>query len=207
MSAKLVHGVGINDADYAVTVHKECSPVNGKRKQRRIWSCPFYRTWADMLTRAYSEKEKARHPTYKDVTVCKEWHTFSVFKAWMEVQDFESGQLDKDLLVTGNKHYSPETCVFVSKQVNMFLVDSGATRGNYLIGASWCKRNNKFKSQCRNPITRVQETLGYFTTEQEAHEAWLAKKLEHSHTLASLQTDIRIAEALIRRYENYNGGE
>lgn len=207
MSVKLVYGVGVNDADYAVTAHEECSPVNGKRKQRRIWFCPFYRTWADMLTRAYSAKEKARHPTYKDVTVCKEWHTFSVFKAWMEAQDFESGQLDKDLLVTGNKHYSPETCVFVSKQVNMFLVDSGATRGNYLIGASWCKRNDKFKSQCRNPITRVQETLGYFTTEQEAHEAWLTKKLEHAHTLASLQTDTRIAEALIRRYENYNGGE
>lgn len=204
---RLVCGVGINDADYVVVVNEECAPVNGKRKQRRIWFCPFYRTWTDMLNRAYSAKEKTRHPTYKDVTVCKEWHTFSVFKTWMESQNFVLGQLDKDLLIAGNKVYSPETCVFVSKQVNMFLVDSGATRGIYLIGASWCKRSGKFKAQCRNPVTKVQETLGYFATEQEAHKAWLAKKLEHSHALASLQTDIRVAEALIRRYENYNGGE
>ena len=76
-----------------------------------------------MLQRCYSESHLVRQPTYKGCSVCEEWLTFSNFKSWMEQQDWEGKQLDKDLLVYKNKIYSPETCVFVSSVINSFFVE------------------------------------------------------------------------------------
>jgi hypothetical protein len=196
---KLVYGVGINDADYVQQMEEV---VDGKRKL--VWICPFYKTWRSMLERSYSKKYKLKRPTYEHVSVCKEWHLFSTFKSWMQEQDWEGNQLDKDLLVSGNRVYSPEACVFVSGQVNNFMINSGATRGGYRIGVCWNKQRGKFVAQCRDPFAGIGRYLGYFPTENEAHEAWLAKKLEHAHALAAIQTDERVANALIDRYENYN---
>ena len=62
-----------------------------------------------------------RRPAYKDVVVRQEWLTFSNFKRWMEKQDWEGKQLDKDIIVLGNKVYSPETCAFVLGVTNGFI--------------------------------------------------------------------------------------
>lgn len=153
-----------------------------------------------MLERCYSAKCKKSHPTYAGCTVSDEWHTFSNFKAWMEKQDFEGKQLDKDLLFEGGKVYSAETCVFVTGVVNSFTTDSGAARGEWLLGVDWDKQEEKFRAHCRNPFTKKKEYLGRFTCEQEAHEAWLKRKLELAHELAAIQTDPRVAKALIDRY-------
>lgn len=204
---KLVCGVGINDADYVTRKFETVGYVNGKRKRKLIWTCPFYRVWDNMLERCYSIKTQERYPTYKGCSVSEEWLTFSVFKNWMEAQDWQDKQLDKDLLFDGNKIYSPETCIFVSGMVNSFTIDSGATRGEWPIGVYWNKGANKFKSQCSNPFTKKIEHLGYFSCEQEAHQAWLKRKLELAKELAATQTDPRVAEALIGRYSNYKTQE
>jgi len=196
---KLVFGVGINDADY-VTHKWETVDVNGVRKRRLVWVCPYYQVWHSMIQRCYSSKFQERNPTYKGCSVIEEWLTFSVFKSWMECQDWEGLQLDKDLLFEGNKVYSAETCVFVTKAVNMFTTDSGASRGEWLIGVYWNKTAGKFVSQCSNPFTRKGEHLGYFLCEVEAHQAWLKRKLEMATLLAAEQTDERVAKALIERY-------
>ena len=200
---KLVYGVGINDADYVVE-KKETIEENGKRKQRLVWRCPFYQTWKSMLERCYSAKYQKRQPTYKGCSVSEEWKTFSNFRAWMETQDWEGKQLDKDLLFEGNKVYSANTCAFVTRMVNMFTTDSGATRGEWMIGIYWNKVASKFQSQCRNPFTKKRERLGLFTSEQEAHNAWAKRKLELAHELAAIQTDPRVAKALIDRYSKQN---
>lgn len=200
---RLVYGIGINDAGYVTEKYETIYYAGGKRRQKRIWHCPFYRVWKSMIGRGYSDKYKNAHPTYIDVTVCKEWHTFSVFKAWMEQQDWEGKHLDKDLLVIGNKAYSPEACVFVSRQVNSFVLDSGASRGEYKIGVYWNRNANKFMAQCCNPLTCKQEYLGLFTNEQEANKAWLDKKIKHAYALAALQTDESVAKALVGRYTKY----
>lgn len=92
----LVCGVGINDATYSVYRYK-----GSAGSQKRIWACPFYRTWGTMLGRCYSDKFHEQNPTYVGCTVCDEWLTFSKFKAWMETQDWKDKQLDKDILVPG----------------------------------------------------------------------------------------------------------
>ena len=193
----LIAGVGINDADY---VTRKFETINGK--QKLVWVCPFYRRWYDMLTRCYSAKHLEKFPTYKGCTVIEEWKTFSNFRNWMIEQDYEGKQLDKDILIEGNKVYSPETCVFVSKLVNSFFVDSGAIRGDYPIGVSFNKPNGKFRSNCSNPFTKKGEHLGCFDCPNEAHLVWKARKHELACMLADSEhvNDPRVAEALKTRF-------
>ena len=197
---KLVYGVGVNDADYVVQKFEHLGYVDGKRKQKRVWRCPYYQAWKRMLERCYSDKYQERRPTYKGCAVSEDWLTFSAFKTWMEKQDFEGKQLDKDLLIEGNKIYSAETCVFVTGVANNFTIDRGLDRGEWLIGVFLHKPTEKFRAQCSNPFTKKLERLGYFDCEQEAHEAWLKRKLELAHLLAAEQSDPRVAKALIDRY-------
>ena len=200
---RLVYGVGINDVDYAVEKKETIGYVGGKQKQKLIWACPYHRAWKNMLKRCYSDKFQDKNPTYKGCTVADDWLTFSVFKNWMEAQNWEGKQLDKDLLFEGNKVYSAETCAFVTRAVNMFTIDSGASRGERLIGVYWHKAAGKFKSTCSNPFTNKPDHLGLFDSEQEAHEAWRKRKLELAHDLAAIQTDPRVAKALVDRYSQY----
>ena len=187
---KLVHGVGINDADY---------PVRPRLKGVRVF-CPIYLRWAKMLERAYDNKHKERHPTYNGCTVCDEWLTFSSFHSWLTKQDWQGKEIDKDILFLGNKVYSPDTCVLVSQDTNKFLLDCISRRGKYAIGVYFNKTKNKFRSQCKNNFTKKNESLGYFASEKEAHLSWKKRKHELACQLADLQTDERVAAALRVRY-------
>lgn len=199
MKDKIIYGVGINDAAYPTRIRKSI----GYKKQKLIWSCPFYATWQNMLLRCYDMKYQERQPTYKGCFVCEEWLTFSKFRDWMETQDWEGKQLDKDLLVKGNKVYSPNTCVFVSRAINAFILERDQARGMFQIGVHWNKNFQKFRAYCNNPFTKKQEHLGLFDNQEDAHQAWLKRKLELAKMLAAEQDDPRVAEALVKRYENY----
>ena len=165
---KPLFGVGENDAHYMTA-----PTVNGKRIKD-----PAYRAWSGMLTRAYYTKYHAAYPTYSDVTVCKEWHSFSAFRAWWLENYREGWQLDKDLLAVGNKEYGPDACVYVSPWLNNFTTDHGAGRGELPIGVSIHKQTGKYRSDCCNPITGKQHGLGLFNTPEAAYESWLTYKLQ-----------------------------
>ena len=197
---KLVYGVGINDAGYVVNKRDTIGYADGKQKQKLVWVCPYYERWTSMLRRCYSASFQESRPTYAGCAVSEDWLTFSNFKSWMEKQDWEGNQLDKDLLFEGNKIYSADTCCFVTSMTNLFITDSCNDRGEWLIGVSWHKGMNKFISQCSNPFTKKREHIGYFDCEQEAYQAWLKRKLELAHELAEIQTDPRVAKALIDHY-------
>lgn len=200
---RLVCGVGLNDAIDAISVTESVGYVDGKLKRRQLWVCPFYRAWVEMLRRCYSDSFQERQPTYLHCSVVDEWLVFSNFKSWMEKQDWEGKQLDKDILFPGSKIYSPDTCVFVSLVVNMFIVERGALRGEFPIGVCRNKTSQKFQASCSNPFTKKNEYLGSFTTPDAAHQTWLARKLELAILLAGQQADSRVATALIERYTNY----
>ena len=55
----------------------------------------------------------------------------------MEQQDYIGKVLDKDLKVTGNKIYSPETCLFISPKVNGYLIIKHGRNTSGFIGASY----------------------------------------------------------------------
>jgi hypothetical protein len=121
----------------------------------------------------------------------------------MEKQDWQDKHLDKDLLIRGNRVYGPDTCIFVSLLVNSFMTESTASRGEWPIGVHWQKASEKFVAMCRNPFASKNEYLGRYDTPQQAHQAWLTRKLALAKLLAAEQDDPRIAKALIERYENY----
>lgn len=105
---KLIYGVALNDSWYNVN-YKSVGVT---------FSCPYYTRWVAMLRRCYSSSYKAKKTTYRDCSCCDDWLVFSVFRSWMEQQDWEGKELDKDIRVRGNKLYSPTTCLFVSTKDN-----------------------------------------------------------------------------------------
>ncbi len=191
--ARLIHGVGIKDADYQ-TSHK----INGKTVL-----CPFYERWKGILRRCYSVAFKRSNPTYNDCTVCEEWLTFSKFKAWMEKQDWKGKEIDKDILIPNNKNYSPSTCIFVTPMINKFTTERGRDRGGELIGVRLNKALGKFESRCNNPIKNASDYLGLFNSEISAHIAWIDRKLEIIKLLRGAnEIDVRIEKALVYKYES-----
>jgi len=191
---KLVYGVGVNDADYVVR------PIGSDGRGR---VCPYYDVWHNMFRRAYCPKLHAKHLTYLGVTVCEEWHSFMAFRAWMMTQDWEGKQLDKDIIVPGNKVYSPATCVFVSSQINTLLIDSAATRGKWPIGVYWQKKGG-FRAQIKE--NGRQRHLGYFTTPEAAHLAWRKAKVRIVRTAAHECDDPRVSAGLLRHSYRIEAG-
>jgi len=183
---KLVCGVGINDADYVTY-----KIIDGKR-----WRCPFYRAWMNMLDRCYSPKHHARRPNYIGCSVVHEWHYFMAFRAWMISQDWNGKQLDKDILTPGNKVYGPETCLFVSIQINSLLNDHAASKGDYPQGVHWDNQCKKYRARIR--IFGKTKHLGYFATADAASIAY--RKTKHAHILhvVSAEQDIRVRQGLAR---------
>lgn len=205
----LTYSVGINDADYVVQKHEVVSNINGLKKRKQIWACPFYLTWYNMLKRGYSEDYKNSRPTYQDVFVNEEWHRFSNFKRWMEQQKWQDKegnklQLDKDILVENNYEYSKENCVFVPGYINNFLLDRGNDRGEWPIGVYWNKKHNKFVAQCFTLSKSKRTIIGYFNDPQEAHLAWKECKhyqaLQYANELEFEGYDQRLIQALRTRY-------
>ena len=189
---RLVYGFGINDANYAVSLR-----INGKR----VW-CPYYCTWKSMLERCYSELYLQKRPTYKGSKVCHKWKYFSNFKLWMEAQDWQGKQLDKDLLGNG-KFYSSETCNFVPSWLNNLFIDRGRARGKWPLGVSYHLRLKKFQSNVN--IDAKQKYLGYFDTLEEASEVYCKAKLQYVQNKMKNYPDQRIKEAVLKKVETLYG--
>lgn len=184
-----VQGIGINDANYK---------VNRKEGGKIVWRCPFYRKWSHMLQRV-SPSWKALRPSYKEATLHEEWKTFSNFKTWMEKQDWEGKDLDKDILIPNNKLYSPETCVFVPPTINYFILDKN--RSGYLSGVKWSKTSKCYVSSCSNPLLGKLKSLGYFSDELVAHLVWKQYKGSIVPELClKYPVDLKVKEALVSRY-------
>lgn len=198
---RLVYGVGINDADYETQKFEYLGKANGQTVNKSLWKCPFYRTWSNMLERCYSQRFQSTRPSYVGCTVCEEWERFSNFKAWMETQEWEGLNLDKDILFRGNKVYSPETCVFISKRLNSFITEPNV--GSLPIGVTWDEGRKKYRAQISNPFTGKNQSLGDYEDSIAAHKVWLVKKLEFARVLASEQLNTRVAAALVERYIMY----
>lgn len=182
-----IHGVGINDVDYNVVVSKT---INGKSEH--VWMCPYYKRWKDMIKRCYSKAFHKSRPTYKDVNVCEEWKTFSNFRAWMENQDWEGKQLDKDIFGNG-KIYSPESCIFITLSLNVFVEWTTSSR-DLPRGVSWCKKKGKYRSYGReNGKTKY---LGQSDNISECEMMWKTHKISLIDAMIAETKDINEIKAL-----------
>lgn len=109
-----------------------------------------YVYWKGLLERSYCPKLSAKRPTYLNCSAEPSWHNFQNFTDWCLSQngfinlDWE---LDKDLLIKGNKIYSPETCVFLPKEINLVLV-KGSRKHDLPIGVTYSDNGAGYRAYC-----------------------------------------------------------
>jgi len=134
-----------NHYGVAYTGEISATDSNGKKKVS-------YTVWGDMIRRCYSDKSLIKNPTYKGCTVCDEWLCYENFERWYNSNFYEVANeimnLDKDILVKGNKIYSPNTCVFVPDRINRLFLKSNSIRGSSPIGVSYNKSKRKYEVMC-----------------------------------------------------------
>ena len=155
-----VYGVGITGTRYPVSE----GGVHTKE----------YDLWTGMLQRCYSDTIKKKRPTYEGCEVSENFKHYEYFYEWCNKQtgfENEGWQLDKDLLIKGNKVYSEDYCVFLPQEINSLLIKSTASRGKHLIGVYWSKTSKSFVAQVRKNKGKP-EYLGLFKTEIEAFNAY-----------------------------------
>ena len=162
-----------------------------------------YRKWESMLDRVHGRscKQDVANPYY-DTSVSEDFRWFGDFKNWCEKQvgfGNENWALDKDILVKGNKVYSPETCCFVPVELNSLLVNNRATRGEFPVGVYYDVSRSKFQSHIR--MHGKRKHLGRFVTPEEAFQAYKQAKEAYIKEVVELykdQIDIRVYEALMK---------
>ncbi len=202
MTRRMIYGVGINDANYKVRESNNYTDNNGKVRQKTTWICPFYQRWKDMLVRCYSVKYQKSRPTYVGVKVCDDWLTFSKFKAWMKSQQWEGKVLDKDFLSPEDKIYSPDSCIFISPELNNFISDIKLNKGELPTGVNTSRTQSKepkpYQARVCNPITGKREHLGWFETPEEAEITRLTRKHELACKIADSGEllDLRVTNRL-----------
>ena len=155
-----------------------------------------YEAWQNMLARCYVEKIKKKYPTYRDAICCDEWLLYENFYEWLHSQEnFDKWytnnkwHLDKDILIKGNKMYSPTTCVLVPYNVNKLFIRHESYRGDLPIGVHEDKRKHGFVVRCMNPITGEREYLGYRTNVEDAFELYKLRKEEIIKQVAEIEYD------------------
>lgn len=167
-----------------------------------------YKAWIHMLERCYNEKYKKKKPTYENCKVCDEWLNFQNFAKWYYENYYEiEGQimcLDKDILIKGNKIYSPETCIFVPNTINSLFTKSDKARGNTPIGVN--EQKNKFRAQCSvydfGNKKKKRIYLGSYDTSEEAFEVYKQFKEKYIKQVADLYKD-KIPQKLYQAMYKY----
>ena len=143
--------------------------------------------WRYMLQRCYYEKNN-RCDNYKDCSVCDEWHRYSVFKEWFDENYIEGWCLDKDILIKGNKVYSPETCCFVPNEINVLFTKRESLRGKYPIGVSKVNRSESLY-QAHISVGKKRVYLGCSNTTNEAFLLYKEGKEQHIKQIANKWKD------------------
>lgn len=188
------------------------TPLDAKRdgmrkeinKKRAANPIP-YSKWNNMFIRCYNKKYKEKTPSYEGCSVCEEWRKFDNFLAWFQdpANGYREGyQLDKDLLVQGNKVYGPDTCCFIPQTVNAMMTRSNRLRGQVKsIGVTI--KSGKYVARC-NFGHKEAKQVGRFKNEQDAFEAYKAAKKGYIVQLANdLYTKGEITERVYKGLLNY----
>ncbi len=183
----MVYGFGIND----YTRGTKDSEGNLKKE---------YRYWNRMLGRCYTERYQ--HSSYLGCKPSENFKHYSYFHDWCQNQvgfGEDGFELDKDLLLKGNKIYSEDTCVFIPSSLNKITTSSKAVRGEYPIGVTFDNRSNTYQARVNNGFGK-RINIGSFKSESDAFMAYCKKKKEVCSTIANYwrnKIDPRAYEALM----------
>ena len=116
----------------------------------------------------------------------------------MQSQDWQGKELDKDLRYQGNKHYGPDTCLFIPQELNKLLCLRHNARGELPLGVNYTTLHGKQYITAFCSFRAKSKNLGYFATIADAAEAYKTAKLAYIKELAEKETDPVIKDALLR---------
>lgn len=174
-------------------------------------STMYYKTRAFTLWNSMSQRckvgssEQRNRPTYAGCSMSDNFKDFQFFAEWCQQQlgyseKDEKGnrwQLDKDLLVKGNREYSENNCVFLPQAVNTALSYIKRHGTNSFTGVSFCNRSKKFRAY--HNVKGKLIHIGYFVDEDSAREAYKNAKEGYIKQLSGTyrsKLDIRALRAL-----------
>lgn len=162
--------------------------------------------WNAMHMRCKSGNEGTANSTYKGCSISDSFKDFQFFAGWCQNQagygnKTEKGRnwdLDKDILVKGNKVYSPEICVFIPLEINTSILNRLKSRGDCPIGVHWAKDKSIFAAQINDGGSKKH--LGYFKSCEEAFYTYKNAKEAQLKRLAEKyksSVDERVIHALL----------
>lgn len=145
-----------------------------------------YLLWTSVLSRCFDKKYLKRKPTYLGCSVSEDWLTYSNFKrdiVSIHGFGFNDWQLDKDILVRGNKTYSKDNCCFVPREINQFF-SGGQSVINKEIpkGVSYEKSRGLYEAYGSTGGRKI--FLGRYENVIEAKEAYIRFKSDRCLQLA-----------------------
>ena len=160
----------------------------------------------NMKTRCYNTNYHKVRPDYKDCTICDEWlDDKKSFYEWVdhnfyEIEGEPTVELDKDILVPGNKVYSPDTCIFVPKRINdLFVHIHGRKKNGLPTGVTYSKKTGKYQAavreSCKDTDSKDEDKkktvrLGFFDTIEEAYEVYKTHKMAEIIYIADCYKDV-----------------
>lgn len=160
---KLLCGVGHND----------------KTRPAKINGLPLrqYTLWTTMLQRCYDDKLQQKQKSYIGCSVSDAFLSYTFFYDLCGLEfgfnakdeDGKSWQLDKDLLIRGNKVYSENTCCFLPAKLNM-LLQSGSCRPDPKSCGVVLTSCSTYQAQCS--VNGKAVYLGTFKTQEAAYETY-----------------------------------
>lgn len=138
--------------------------------------------WSGVIARAGGSKSYLeKFPVYEGVT--NDFKCFQSFTDWCHAEfgyflkdkHDRFWNLDKDILVEGNKSYSESTCCFIPTELNSLFLKRERGRGQYPIGVIWHKSSETFVAACSH--NGKPEHIGCFSNPLDAHRAWQEAKI------------------------------
>lgn len=137
-----------------------------------------YNLWISMLHRCIvGGKIQKIKPAYIGCEVHPDFIKYQDFAEWCQNQigfGVPGFQLDKDLLVDGNKVYGPDTCVFIPGELNSLIIRNERIRGTLPTGVSYEVTRNRYKSALS--IAGKNLHIGWFKDAESAGLAYVARK-------------------------------
>ena len=155
----------------------------------------LYLTWVSMLGRAYYLNYHKHQPTYLNATVCNEWHNLQTFGKWFEENYVEGYELDKDLL-SDSKIYSPDTSIFIPRELNLFISRMPSNNTSGYIGVHLDKHSGKWKAQIS--INGKQKNLGLYIDIVKASKTYVEARAKEALRFKKMYKNV-LSEVAINR--------
>lgn len=165
-----------------------------------------YQLWRDMRKRCASGgPHQQGRPTYAGCEISEDFQDFQQFATWCQRQigyGRPGYQLDKDLLVVGNKTYGADECAFVPAALNCFFLSPRGRKVDLPVGVVL---GNCGRYRARMNVDGIVRYIGSFDSQESASDAYrAAKNAELARWIGRIESgEFPVDHRVIKALKNY----